>query len=64
MLNKGAHIVDAVCFLDNVLQRMQFHQRKKRAMLRRLSVAEHFAGNGMPDAIVQRNLPYFLAGTR
>jgi pyruvate kinase len=40
MLNKGQHIVEAVRFLDNVLRRMQRHQRKKRAMLRKLSVSE------------------------
>jgi pyruvate kinase len=36
MLNKGPHIVDAVRVLDNILQRMQAHQSKKRSMLRRL----------------------------
>jgi pyruvate kinase len=36
MLNKGSHIVDAVRVLDNILQRMQAHQSKKRSMLRRL----------------------------
>ena len=40
MLNKGPHVVEAVRFLDNVLRRMQRHQRKKRAMLRKLSVSE------------------------
>jgi len=40
MLNKGEHIVDAVRFLDHVLQRMQAHQLKKRSMLRRLAVAQ------------------------
>lgn len=39
MLNKGAHVTEAVSFLDDVLRRMQAHQKKKRAMLRRLSVA-------------------------
>jgi pyruvate kinase len=39
MLNKGPYVTDAVAFLDNVLRRMQDHQDKKRAMLRRLSVA-------------------------
>jgi len=39
MLNKGPHIIEAVAFLDNVLRRMQAHTKKKRAMLRRLSVA-------------------------
>ena len=40
MLNKGPHIIDAVRFLDNVLERMQLHQQKKRSMLRKLSISE------------------------
>lgn len=36
MLNKGAHIVDAIKTLDDILQRMQGHQKKKSALLRRL----------------------------
>ncbi|MGE5246943.1 MAG: pyruvate kinase [Verrucomicrobiota bacterium] len=36
MLNKGPHIVDAVRVLDDILQRMQAHQSKKRSLLRRL----------------------------
>jgi pyruvate kinase len=36
MLNKGPHIVEAIRVLDNILQRMQAHQNKKRSMLRRL----------------------------
>jgi pyruvate kinase len=36
MLNKGPHVVDAIRVLDNILQRMQAHQSKKRSMLRRL----------------------------
>lgn len=39
MLNKGPHIVDAVHTLDNILQRMQAHQSKKRMMLRALKIA-------------------------
>jgi pyruvate kinase len=39
MLNKGPYVVDAVRTLDNILIRMQAHQRKKSAMLRELSVA-------------------------
>lgn len=38
MLNKGPFIVDTVRFLGNILERMQSHQAKKRALLRRLSV--------------------------
>jgi pyruvate kinase len=36
MLNKGPHVVKAIQMLDNILQRMQGHQQKKRALLRRL----------------------------
>ncbi|MFZ0889668.1 MAG: pyruvate kinase [Candidatus Binataceae bacterium] len=36
MLNKGPHLCDAVAALDDILQRMQDHQVKKSAMLRRL----------------------------
>jgi pyruvate kinase len=40
MLNKGPFIVDTVSFLGNILERMQSHQNKKRAMLRRLAVSD------------------------
>jgi pyruvate kinase len=36
MLNKGAHIIDAVNTLDDILHRMQSHQQKKNSLLRRL----------------------------
>lgn len=36
MLNKGPHVIKAIQMLDNILQRMQGHQQKKRALLRRL----------------------------
>ena len=39
MLNKGPHILRAIGALDDVLQRMQDHHVKKRAMLRKLGVA-------------------------
>ncbi len=42
MLNKGPYIVQAVRTLDDILQRMATHQRKKRAMLRPLRVARGF----------------------
>ena len=42
MLNKGAHVIDAVEMLDNILQRMQGHHRKKRSMLRKLHLASEF----------------------
>jgi len=45
MLNKGPYIVKAVRLLDGILRRMEKHQHKKRAMLRRLKwwkrVQEH-----------------------
>jgi pyruvate kinase len=47
MLNKGPFVTDAVAFLDNVLRRMQDHQHKKRATLRKLAVA---GGNEGPAA--------------
>jgi hypothetical protein len=40
MLNKGPHVVEAVEFLKGVLERMDAHQSKKTALLRRLSVSE------------------------
>lgn len=36
MLNKGPHIVDAIRALDDILRRMQDHQKKKRSLLRAL----------------------------
>jgi pyruvate kinase len=42
MLNKGPYILGAVRALDNILTRMQTHQRKKNAMLRHLGVADRF----------------------
>ena len=39
MLNKGPSVAAAVGFLNDVLERMQDHQQKKRSMLRRLSVS-------------------------
>jgi len=42
MLNKGEHIVKALQTLDNILQRMQSHQQKKRSMLRPLELASRF----------------------
>jgi pyruvate kinase len=40
MLNKGPHIVEAVRFLAGIQQRMKFHQEKKMAMLRKLSISD------------------------
>ena len=42
MLNKGPHILRAVQVLDDILRRMQFHQTKKRAMLRELQLVSGF----------------------
>jgi pyruvate kinase len=39
MLNKGPHTVEAVQMLDNILRRMQAHQRKKRTLFRKLAVS-------------------------
>lgn len=39
MLNKGPNIVETVSFLRGILSRMETHQRKRRAMLRPLSVS-------------------------
>ena len=36
MLNKGAHVLDAIRMLDDILRRMQAHQSKKRPLLRAL----------------------------
>jgi len=36
MLNKGPHITEAMRTLDDILQRMQAHQTKKRSLLRAL----------------------------
>lgn len=43
MLNKGQHIIETVRFLDNVLRRMQSHQRKRLSMLRKLHIADTFS---------------------
>jgi pyruvate kinase len=44
MLNKGAHLREAVRTLDDILQRMQAHQAKKRSLLRPLRLADQFRG--------------------
>ena len=44
MLNKGPHILAAIRMLDNILQRMQAHQYKKTARLRKLSFQEERTG--------------------
>jgi pyruvate kinase len=42
MLNKGPYIVNAVRALDDILKRMEGHQRKSRSTLRKLRLAELF----------------------
>jgi pyruvate kinase len=59
MLNKGPFVVDAVRTLDDILQRMEDHQEKKRSRLRKLHVAAGFSGasssaNGFPAAPITR----------
>jgi pyruvate kinase len=46
MLNKGAYIIEAVEMLDDILQRMQGHHRKKHSMLRELKLASEFQNTG------------------
>jgi pyruvate kinase len=41
MLNKGPYILDAVYTLDDILERMQAHQKKKNTMMRPLSLARN-----------------------
>jgi pyruvate kinase len=40
MLNKGPYILQALDFLCDVLARIEGHQTKKSALMRKLSVAE------------------------
>jgi pyruvate kinase len=49
MLNKGPYIVDAVRSLDEILRRMQAHQRKKSSMLRKLTLATKFSRRGQSE---------------
>jgi pyruvate kinase len=52
MLNKGPHIVRAVEVLDDILRRMQTHQKKKRPMLRELRLARSY-----PERAAERPEP-------
>jgi pyruvate kinase len=52
MLNKGPHIVRAVEVLDDILRRMQTHQKKKRRMLRELRLARSY-----PEGAAERPEP-------
>jgi pyruvate kinase len=49
MLNKGAHVLSAVGVLDDILRRMQAHQIKKSALLRKLELAHALPAE--PDAV-------------
>ena len=40
MLNKGPYIVEIVRFLNGILERLDAHQSKRRALMRRLSVSD------------------------
>ncbi len=60
MLNKGPHIVTALQVLEDILQRMAGHQRKKSAMLRPLHLAslavddrEPYGARNDPDTFAQ-----------
>ncbi|HVO22500.1 MAG TPA: pyruvate kinase [Candidatus Margulisiibacteriota bacterium] len=46
MLNKGPHLVDAVRVLDDILCRMEAHQSKKSARLRRLRLSAMISRGG------------------
>ena len=48
MLNKGPYIVNAVRALDDILRRMEGHQRKSRSTLRKLRLAELFQPSDHP----------------
>ena len=41
MLNKGPRIVEAISVLDDILRRMERHQRKKRPLLPSLGVSRY-----------------------
>ncbi len=41
MLNRGKHVDESVRFLSNILERMEAHQAKKLALLRRLGISAH-----------------------
>ena len=46
MLNKGPHLLDAARALQDILQRMEAHQSKKSARLRRLRLSSVASGSG------------------
>jgi pyruvate kinase len=63
MLNKGPFIREAMRFLVDVLGRMEAHQSKKFARLRKLRVSDS-TGNGRPVSRAPATVPAKSAGTR
>ncbi len=57
MLNKGPYIVDAVRFLNRVLERMAEHRAKRRTMMRRLAVSQ------LPQPLEAPRLASHIPGT-
>jgi pyruvate kinase len=51
MLNKGPYILGAVRVLDDILQRMEKHQNKKRSMLRHLRLADHLSSSQLKPTL-------------
>jgi pyruvate kinase len=49
MLNKGPHLLDAARVLQDILQRMEAHQRKKSARLRPLRLSALAANGAAPS---------------
>ena len=55
MLNKGPYIIHAVSTLDSILQRMKYHQTKKKGSFRRLNVARRFIDRRIENPISSDN---------
>jgi pyruvate kinase len=49
MLNKGPHLVETVRVLDDILCRMEAHQSKKSARLRRLNLSVISSSQFLPS---------------
>jgi pyruvate kinase len=54
MLNKGDYIVEAVRSLDDILQRMQYHQSKKKSMLRHLKLADRNLSSSLGNKLMKQ----------
>jgi pyruvate kinase len=54
MLNKGPYVVDAVSTLNDILQRMAYHQCKRKGYLRPLSVAKKFINGDKPQIVKKK----------